>query len=257
MPEESILLSTHLRGVRTLTLNRPAKKNAFTPALAIALEQALDDARTDDAVKVVVLTGNGDDFCSGADVSLFLAAAGGSIPEGATRVGNVHRLLRAFPKPLIAQVRGRAVGMGVTMLPHCDLVFASEDATFHTPFVRLGLLLEFGSSFTLPRLIGRQRANELILGARPVQAHTAAAWGLINQVVPKDALDETVGAFARDLAAQPPAAVAACKRLLLEGEEAALESAIEHEDEALRGFVGGPENVAAIEAFLASRRTSA
>lgn len=255
MPDESILLSADLRGVRTLTLNRPQKKNAFTPALAIALEEALDQARTDDTVRVVVLTGAGEDFCSGADVSLFLAAAGGSIPEGAEEVGNVHRLLRAFPKPLIAQVRGRAVGMGVTMLPHCDLVFVSDDATFHTPFVRLGLLLEFGSSFTLPRLIGRQRANELILGARPVPAQTAAEWGLINQVFPDDALDEAVTAFATDLAAQPATAVAACKRLLLEGEEAALETAIGHEDEALRQFIGGPENVAAIEAFLASRRT--
>lgn len=251
MSSQDILQCADDQGVRTLTFDRPEKKNAFTPALADAFEQALEQASSDDGAHVVVVRGAGDDFCAGADVTLFLAQ--GDDRTEASKVGNVHRFVRAFRKPLIAAVHGKAVGMGVTMLPHFDLVYAADDATFLTPFVRLGLVQEFGSSHTLPRLIGRQRANELILGARPIDAETALGWGLINQVLARDELFATVQALAADMAAQPLATLIEAKALLRAGEAQNLEATIALEDEALSRFYGGPDNVKAVQAFLASR----
>lgn len=253
---EPILITADADGVRTLTFSRPSKKNAFTPALADALESALAAADADDDVRVAVLRGAGDCFTAGADVTLFLAAAGddaGAQAEAA-KVGNVHRHLAAFTKPLIAAVHGQAIGMGTTMLPHCDLVYAAADASFLTPFVRLGLVQEFGSSYTLPRLIGRQRANELILGATPIDAETAASWGLVNRVLPSDGFFDAVASLAADLARAPSASLVAAKSLLRFGQEHDLEASIAREDETLERFYGGPANRRAVEAFLASRR---
>jgi len=246
-----VLLVADQGGVRTLTFHRPEKKNAFTPELADALERALTSASDDDAVRVVVVRGAGDGFCAGADVTLFLAQD--DARDEAMKVGQVHRFVRAFKKPLIAAVHGKAVGMGVTLLPHFDLVFASDDASFLTPFVRLGLVQEFGSSHTLPRLIGRQRANELILGARPIEAERAEAWGLVNRVLPRVDLFHYVQAYAADMAQQPLASLIEAKVLLRAGEAQDLEAAIALEDEALSRFYGGPDNRRAVEAFLASR----
>lgn len=240
-------------GVRTLTLDRPEKKNAISPELADDLHAALDAAAGDGGVRVAVVRGAGDAFCAGADVNVFLAISRGEM-EGPLKVGNLHRHLRAFPKPLVAAVHGQAVGMGVTLLPHFDMVYAADDASFLTPFVRLGLVLEFGSSFTLSRLIGRQRANELILGARPIDAGTAERWGLVNRVFPAGELAARVGEIAANLAALPPSAVAACKRLIREGEESTLDRAIEREDAELARRYGSEENVRAVQAFLASRQ---
>lgn len=252
---ETILEQADAGGVRTLTFNRPEKKNAFTPVLAEALERALDAANHDDAVRVVVVRGAGDGFTAGADVTLFLAAAGDDdeAREEAMKVGNVHRFLAAFRKPLIAAVHGQAVGMGVTMLPHFDLVYAADNATFSTPFVRLGLVQEFGSSFALPRLIGRQRASELILGARPIDAATAESWGLVVRVLPSGGFFEAVQAIAAGLAKLPPASTIEAKALLRFGEGHGLDESIAREDEALGRFYGGPDNRRAVEAFLASR----
>ncbi len=252
---ENLLVSDNA-GVRLLTLNRPHKKNAVSPELATDLRDALTAATADEAVRVVVVNGAGDSFCAGADMGVFLAIGRGEL-EGPKRVGTLHEHLGTFPKPLIAAVHGQAVGMGVTLLPHFDMVYAADDASFLTPFVRLGLVLEFGSSFTLPRLIGRQRANELILGARPLDAATAANWGLVNRVFPAAEMMERVVAMATELAALPPIALASCKRLIRAGEESSLQESIAREDETLEQFYGSPENLRAVEAFLASRRQRA
>lgn len=137
------------------------------------------------------------------------------------------------------------------------MVYAAGDASFMTPFVRLGLVLEFGSSFTLPRLIGRQRANELIMTGRPIDAPTAESWGLVNRVFPAAEMLDRVRSIAAGLAELPPGAVAACKRLIRQGEEASLEDSIAGEDETLAGLYGSPENLRAVEAFLESRRQRA
>ncbi len=243
-------------GVRVLTLNRPEKKNAVSPELAQDLTDALHQAAEDETVRVVTIHGAGDAYCAGADMGVFLAIGRGEM-DGPKKVGELHRHLRAFPKPLIAAVHGQAVGMGVTLLPHYDLVYAADDASFTTPFVRLGLVLEFGSSFTLPRLIGRQRANELIMTGRPIDARTAESWGLVNRVFPAAEMLERVSEIAVGLARLPPGAVAACKRLIRLGEEAVLEDSIAREDETLAALYGSPENLRAVEAFLASRRKPA
>lgn len=254
MTAEGPLLSSTDGAVRLLTFNRPHKKNAFDGAMAAALEQALAAARDDEEVRVVVLTGTGDVFCAGADLSVFLEMGGGGQPDDAAALMNLHRTMRGFPKPLVAAVQGKAVGMGVTLLPHCDLVYASDRSTFLTPFVRLGLVLEYGSSFTLPRLLGRQRTNELILRAKPIDARLAYEWGLVTRVFPHPQLLDRVMEVAADLAAQPPGAVAEAKQLIQQGEESALEAAIERENEILAARYGSEENVQAVQSFLASRK---
>jgi len=239
-----------------LTLNRPKKKNAIDPELASAWIAALEDAAADDEVRAVIVRGSADTFCAGADVGIFLALKDGPKPE-LLSVNVLPSKIREFPKPIFAAVLGKAVGMGVTMLPHFDLVYAGESATFMTPFVRLGLVQEFGSSAMLPRLIGRQRTAELLLGAEPLDAPTAAEWGLVARVFPDGEVMEELRRFANVVASHPAGAVAEAKRLLRAGEEAGYATSAKDEDEVLFKRYGTPENVAAVQAFLASRAARA
>ncbi|MGB5810204.1 MAG: enoyl-CoA hydratase-related protein [Polyangiales bacterium] len=244
----SLLLVEDHGAVRVLTLNRPEKKNALNEPLAAALTEALEVAADDADVHVVVVVGSEGTFCAGADVHLFLEAGrGGKVPEV---VVNIHEALRAFPKPLIAGVEGLAVGMGVTLLPHFDMVYANRSAKLYVPFARLGLVVEYGSSFTLPRLIGRQRANELVLRGKPVDATTAADWGLVTRVFEDAEFRERVLEVAADVGALPSGAVRASKALLREGEERTLDEAIADEADVLSGLYGSEENIRAVEAFL-------
>ncbi|HJK95350.1 MAG TPA: enoyl-CoA hydratase-related protein [Polyangiaceae bacterium LLY-WYZ-15_(1-7)] len=239
--------------VRWLRLDRVEKKNAFDAGLAGALMEALEAAAADDAVRVVVLGANGDVFSGGADVSLFLAIAQGQAEEAA-KVRAVPDALRAFPKPLLAAVQGPAVGMGVTMLPHFDAVYAAEEASFTLPFVRLGLVQEFGSSATLPRLIGRQRAAELLYRATPLDAETAAEWGLVTRVFPRAELRDAVSRIALEIAVAPLGALREAKALLRGAEGQSVEEAMAAEDGVLESRYGSPENVEAVQAFLARKR---
>lgn len=252
-----VLLTSDRGPVRLLTLNRPEKKNAFDIALTEALWSALEAASADPAVRCVVVTGAGDLFSAGADVNLFLAAANPGALGGAdiTRVARLYEPLRASTKPVIAAVQGPAVGMGVTMLPHFDLVYAAESATFLVPFVKLGLVVEYGGSFTLPRLIGHQRARELLLRGKPIDARTAEAWGLVTRTFARDALLDEVLAIANDIAANPPGAVLECRRLVDAGIERTFETAVAGENTVLATRYGSPENVEAVMAFLSRRRS--
>lgn len=252
MSENDILLQDDVDGVRVLTLHRPDKKNAFNPELAMALNTALDAADSDDDVRCIVVTGTGSVFSAGADLGVFMAIGQGDLESGRP-VGEVFRHVQALRKPAIAAVQGQAVGMGVTILPYFDFVYAARSASFLTPFVSLGLVLEFGSSFTLPRLIGRQRTNELILKGKVVDAATAAEWGLVNGTFDDDGFLDAVLGEARHLASLPGEALAHCKRLIREGEESLHEAACRREDAVLSQCYGSPENVAAIQAFMASR----
>lgn len=254
MSEEQPLRIEDRGDVRVLTLDRPEKKNAFSAAMARALSDALAAAREDDGVRVVVVASTGDAFSAGVDVSVFLQEGQGESPDLAPLTG-LHETLRGFPKPLIAAVQGKAVGMGVTLLPHFDLVYAAKGATFLTPFVRLGLVLEYGSSFTLPRLIGRQRTNELVMRARPIDAHVAEEWGLVTRTFASDELMDGVLAVAAEIATCPPGAVAESKRLIRAGEEAAFQQSVDRENEALQKRYGSPENVEAVTAFLSRKKS--
>lgn len=239
--------------IRVLTLSRPEKKNAFDVAMASQLWDALEAAQADASVRVVVLTAEGDYFSGGADVNIFLQI-GSLEPRDLMKVGRLYEPLRACDKPTIAVVQGHAVGMGVTLLPHFDLVYAADHVTFTTPFVKLGLVLEYGSAYTLSRLIGPSRAKELILRAGPLDARTAADWGLVTRIFPAAELHASARAIAREIAENPPGAVAESKRLIERGMELAFAEATQAEDEALARRYGSEENVRAIMAMMERKK---
>lgn len=198
-------------GMLTLLMNRPDKKNALTDAMYGALADAMESAENDAGVRVVVIRGAGDMFCAGNDIGDFLASSGNI---GEANVFRFIRLLASFTKPLVAGVQGRAVGIGTTMLLHCDHVVLAEDAVLSTPFTGLGLVPEAASSLLLPAAIGHTRAFAMLAMAEPMSADAALACGLANTVVPVAELDEATSAAAARIAALPPGAVQATKALM-------------------------------------------
>lgn len=195
--------------VRLITMNRVDKKNALTHAMYAALADGIAGTDADAALRVTVLTGAGDAFTSGNDLADFAA------PQPAVRP--VERFLQTIAtarKPLFAAVNGLAVGVGVTMLLHCDVVYAAPEATFTMPFTNLALVPEAGSSLLLPRLAGHQRASEILLFGEPFDAAEAARLGIVNRVVPRDGLVAFALERAALLATKAPAAVRLTKQLL-------------------------------------------
>ena len=247
------ILTEREDGVLRVRIHRPDKKNALTLAMYAALTAALDEAARDAAIRVVVLTGSGDSFTSGNDIADFLAAP----PTGEdSPVFRFLAALRQFEKPLIAAVNGMAVGIGVTLLLHCDLVYVRTGATLLFPFVNLGLCPEAGSSLLLPRLIGYPRAAELLLLGEPFSAEQALEWRLIN-AIGADA-DATLGlalAKARRLAQQPAAAVRLAKALLKRTDAETVRETIALESQHFIEQLGSPEAAAALRAFVERRRS--
>lgn len=239
--------------VRILTLSRPEKKNAFDVAMASQLWAALEAAQAESSVRVIVVAAEGDYFSGGADVNIFLNI-GAHSPGDVMRVARLYEPLRACGKTTIAIVQGHAVGMGVTVLPHFDLVYAADHVTFATPFVKLGLVLEYGSAYTLSRLIGISRAKELILRAAPLDAKTAAAWGLVTRTFVAEELRERALGIAKEIAENPPSAVVESKRLLDRGMELSFADATAAEDAALAARYGSEENVKAIMALMERKK---
>lgn len=253
MTAEPSLHITNQGPIQILTMNRPKAKNAFDVELATRIQDALRQAAESDEVRVVILTGNGSAFSAGADVSLFAEMAAGPAPK-AKIVDDLPHAIRAFPKPIFAAVQGVAVGMAVTMLPFFDGVYASETSSFMLPFVRLGLVQEFGSSKALSSMIGTSRMAEMLLSARNIDAATAERWGLATRVFPAEDLLEEVIALAADVLLGTPTAVLDAKRLLNFGADASFEEALAAEDEVLARRYGCDENLAAVEAFLARKK---
>jgi len=211
-------MTDHIRldneaGVLTLTMARPDKKNALTNAMYGALADALEGAETDPAVRVLLIRGEGDMFTAGNDVGEFAAMATGSF-RAEPQVGRFLQALAQLSRPLIAAVQGRAVGIGTTMLLHCDLVVLAENALLSTPFVNLALVPEAASSLLMPLRIGYARAFEMFALGEAVDANSALAWGLANRVVPLEKLDVEARALAARLARQPAGAVSITKRLM-------------------------------------------
>ena len=212
-------MTDHIRiennaGVLSLTMARPDKKNALTNDMYGALADAIQGAETDDSVRVILIRGEGDMFTAGNDVGEFAAIAAGGGPRGERHVGRFLESLARSSWPLVAAVQGRAVGVGTTMLLHCDLVVLAENALLSTPFVSLALVPEASSSLLMPLRIGYARAFEMFALGEPVDAKSALAWGLANRVVPLDKLDVEAKAFAVRLAKQPAGAVSTTKRLM-------------------------------------------
>lgn len=206
-------------GVLTLTLNRPEKKNALTDEMYAVLGDAIDDAPEDPEVRCILIQANGDMFTAGNDLASFAAVNAGEAPQGERRGGSalIMALARART-PIVAAVNGRAVGVGTTMLMHCDMVFMSEDALLTTPFVNLALVPEASSSILLPARIGHARAFSMFVLGEAVDARKAEAWGIANAVVPLADLRARARAAAEAIAAKPPSAVAITKALMRESE---------------------------------------
>ena len=234
-----------------LRINRPDKKNALNLAMYQRLADALREADCDDSVRVILISGAGGCFTSGNDMSDFLLAP----PTGPE--SPVMQFLFAISetrKPLIAAVDGLAVGVGVTMLLHCDLVYAGSSATFQMPFVNLGLCPEAGSSLLLPCIMGHQRAAELLLLGEVFSAEKACNLGIVTEVCPDDVLLATAEKRALQLAKQPAAAVRSAKSLLKRDYAVQLREAIVEEGAEFMARLKSPEAAEALQAFM-QRRT--
>lgn len=235
-------------GVLTLTLNRPEKKNALTRAMYQALGEAIDGANGDADVRCVLIQANGDMFTAGNDLADF-AAVGAGDPEARKAQEGGNPLLVALGRaktPLVAAVQGRAVGVGVTMLLHCDLVFVAEDALLTTPFVNLALLPEAASSILLPARIGHARAFSMFVLGEAIDGKKAEAWGIANAALPAGEVQARARAAAEAVAARPPASVAITKALMREPELLAARMAEEG-----RHFIAQLKSAEAKEAFAA------
>jgi enoyl-CoA hydratase/carnithine racemase len=213
-------MSEHVRssldgGVLELTMDRPDKRNALTRPMYTAMAEALEAAAENPAVRAVLLCGSGDGFCAGNDLADFVSGAPPLAEDSPSR--RFLRAISSHPKPSVAAVQGNAVGIGTTMLLHCDLVVLAEGARLVLPFVKLGVVPEAASSLLLPRLVGHQRAAELMLLGEPLDAATAREIGLANRVVAPAALMETARGLAAKLAAQAPTALRLTKALLKDG----------------------------------------
>jgi enoyl-CoA hydratase/carnithine racemase len=237
--------------IRTVRMNRPDKKNALTLAMYDAMAEAIESAAVRDDLNCLVIAGHTSGFSAGNDIGEFVdMTKTGAL--GAPILRFLHALNRS-DKPLVAAVAGRAVGVGTTMLLHCDHVVAAEDALFSTPFVALGLVPEAGSSLIAPRLMGHARAFELLVMGRTLTAAAAKDAGIVNAVVPAAELDAAALAAARQIAALPPHAVAASRRLM-KGSVTQIDGHIDAEAEAFRKRLASPEAKAAFAAFLAKKK---
>lgn len=227
---ETIEVTRDDAGIVTITLNRPAKKNAINGTMWVELLEtfrAIADNATD---RVVVITGAGDAFCSGADLSPDPDAPPPRHQFYAMRhVGDVALALHRIPQPTIAKVNAVAVGAGCNLALGCDLIVASDEARFSQIFARRGLSVDFGGSWLVPRLVGLHKAKELAFFADIISAKEAESMGLVNRVVPAGQLDAFVADWAQRLAQGPPIALAQTKRLLNDSFDVTLDEALERE----------------------------
>lgn len=217
------------RAVLTVTLNRPARKNAMDDDGWAMLRSAVQLAASDDQVRAVVITGAGGDFCAGADLG---ADRTGHPLDRMRRLGDIALTLHELPKPVIAKVAGFAVGAGWNLALGCDLVVAAPTARFSQIFARRGLSVDFGGSWLLPRIVGLQQAKRLALLADTIDADEALRLGLVTWVKRPDEIDEFVERLARQLAAGPPIALAQSKALLNEGVNQTMRQSLENESRA-------------------------
>lgn len=238
-------------GIAQLRLNRLEKKNAITAEMYSLLADGLQQAESDPQVRVTLIHGGDQCFTAGNDLKDFMEnpAAGEESP-----VGRFLKGVSATQKPLVAAVAGSAIGIGTTMLLHCDFVFAAAGSTLQLPFVNLGLVPELASSYLLPRLIGHQRAAEMLLLGKPISAQTAFDYGLVNQVVPDGETLEAAMNCCRELAALPPAAVRESKALMKQSEVEPVAEAMRRELKVFAARLSSPEAKEAFTAFFERRK---
>lgn len=238
-------------GVLTITFNRLERKNAITATMYSAIATALESAADNREVRVAVLEGHESVFTAGNDLGDFLQASNDAGPSPAYAF---MRALARFSKPLIAAVCGPAVGIGTTMLLHCDLVYAGDNASFSMPFVDLGLCSEAGSSLLLPQLLGYHRAAAALLLGEPLSIEAAVSAGLVNKVLPAT----EVGAFAqqqaRKAASKPLGSLLEIKRLMKQAQAPEILRRIDEEGQSFTHLLAGPAAKEAISALIAKRK---
>lgn len=238
-------------GVMTITFNRVDKKNSITSAMYALMANAMQLAETDPTVRVVVFQGHETVFSAGNDIADFLSA------PPSTQEAPVFRFLRAistFPKPLLAAVCGPAVGIGTTLLFHCDLVYAGDNAAFAMPFVNLGLCPEAASSLLVPQMMGYHRAAEALLLGEPFMAEAALEVGLVNRVLPPTEANNYAHIQARKLAAKPISALIETKRLMKKGQAALVAQQIGDEAVSFGRLLVEPAAREAFGAFMEKRK---
>jgi enoyl-CoA hydratase/carnithine racemase len=246
----SDILSHHEGGVTTLTLNRLQRKNSLTAAMYGQLADALAQAAEDTQVRVVVIQGHETIFSAGNDIGDFL-----NNPP-ASEDAPVFRFLRGisgFAKPLVAAVCGPAVGVGTTLLLHCDLIYAGDNAAFSTPFVNLGLCPEAASSLLMPRLMGHPRAAEALLLGELFSAESALEWGLVNRIVPPTEVNALAQQQARRLASKPMSSLLETKRLMKLGTQSEVAQRMGQEALIFGRMLGEPAAREAFTAFMDKR----
>jgi enoyl-CoA hydratase/carnithine racemase len=230
-------------GILTLLMNRPDKKNALTDAMYGVLADEIEASQSDKTVRVIIIRGAGDIFTAGNDIADFASA---KPDDGPRNVGRFIRAIAEIDKPLIAAVQGLAVGVGTTMLLHCDHVILADDAKLSTPFVSLGLVPEAASSMLLPARIGHLRAFSMLAMGEIVDARDAITWGLASAVTPSTELISAVEAAAARIARQPLGAIQATKRLMRDAG-----TITSHMDAEGKVFLERLQSHEAKEAFLA------
>jgi 2-(1,2-epoxy-1,2-dihydrophenyl)acetyl-CoA isomerase len=257
--EVEVHVNVHVHdGVGLIQLNRPEKMNAIGALTRQQLGEAIKQAERDEAVRVVVLTGSGRAFCSGADVTEMAQDGGMRSPED---VGNVLRneympmltRLRTMPKPVIAAMNGPAVGIGASYALACDIRIAVPEAYLLEAFVNIGLAPDGGVSWLLPRMAGTGVAYEMFFTGKPLSAMDAHRLGIINRIVPADRLEAEVRELASQLVAQPRQAMAAAKRAVNHALESSYEEALEFESYLQEAQAASPEFAEGVQAFLARR----
>ncbi len=245
------ILTEQSGSILRVQLNRPARRNAMTSAMYVALAEIFNEAANDENTRVVLWHGAGDSFCAGNDIEDFLKNPPG---PGKSPQARLMEALVRFDKPLVAAVHGAAIGGGTTMLTHCDFIYAGESTKFQMPFINLAVVPEFGSSCSVPLRIGHLRAAELLLLGTSFDGRRAAELGLVTDVVSdKDVLAKATET-ARKLAAKPAAALQASKRLMKQPFRAQIEAAMRAENEEFSAQVRSEDAKEAFTAFMEKRK---
>lgn len=249
------LLFENNNGCAFITLNRPDVYNAFNDQLRKELLDALKEAEKDASVRVVVITGSGKAFCSGQDLKEVMANPNRNISESLHKGYNpVIRQIRNIPKPVICRLNGIAAGAGCSLALACDLIIASEDAALSEIFINIGLVLDSGSGYFLPRLIGPARAFELATTGRKVGAREALDMGLVNKAVPSDQLDNAVAEMVKYYANAPTKAIGLMKKMLNKSSTADLDEMLDYEAYCQDIAAASADSKEGITAFLEKRK---
>ncbi|MDY6910848.1 MAG: enoyl-CoA hydratase [Chloroflexota bacterium] len=256
MAYETLVLEKDDNGIATITLDRPSKMNSLTEQLIDELVMAINEVSQDSSVKVVILTGSGRAFCAGGDLDLplFSMTNPTDMIQFLGRTNQIPLGLRNMAKPVIAAMNGATMGAGCSIAMACDIIIASENATFGQAFVNVGYHPDTGSSYFLPRLVGISKACELIFTGRAIDAIEAKEMGLVSQVVPADALMDTARELATKIANGPSVAIGLAKTCIYDGLHANLDQALDREAQAASLSLMTEDQKEGVKAFKEKRK---